>query len=266
MFSNITIGFKVFLTYLIIGSGIAWYLVEETPKELSKEIDKAAEDVMIDTANLLAQSVSSDIKDERIELARIAKTIDQYLKRSLDAKIYDVDKQKTSLEVYITDKKGIVLYDSSNRYIGEDFSQDNDVYLTLKGEYGARASAYDRSNTNPSPDQKAFYVAAPIYYKNEIFGVLTVVKKAEVLREFFVAQEEQIKYYAVMIFIIAMIFGAGVSVLVSRSATKLVRYTTDLSKGKMVEPPKIRQVEFSELAEAIKKLRIEVKKRSMSRR
>jgi len=127
MFSNITIGFKVFLTYLIIGSGIAWYLVEETPKELSKEIDKAAEDVMIDTANLLAQSVSSDIKDEKIELARISNTIDQYLKRSLDAKIYDVDKQKTSLEVYITDKNGIVLYDSSNRYVGKDFSKDNDV-------------------------------------------------------------------------------------------------------------------------------------------
>jgi two-component system sensor histidine kinase CreC len=64
-----------------------------------------------------------------------------------------------------------------------------------------------------------------------------------------------------MIFIIAMIFGAGVSVLVSRSATKLIRYTTDLSKGKMVEPPKIRQVEFSELAEAIKKLRIEVEEK-----
>ena len=99
MFSNITIGFKVFLTYLIIGSGIAWYLVEETPKELSKEIDKAAEDVMIDTANLLAQSVSSDIKDEKIELERISKTIEEYLKRSVDAKIYDIDKQKTSLEV-----------------------------------------------------------------------------------------------------------------------------------------------------------------------
>jgi len=261
MFSNITIGFKVFLTYLIIGSGIAWYLVEETPKELSKEIDKAAEDVMIDTANLLAQSVSSDIKDEKIELARISNTIDQYLKRSLDAKIYDVDKQKTSLEVYITDKNGIVLYDSSNRYVGEDFSKDNDVYLTLKGEYGARASAYDRSNLDPSPDQKAFYVAAPIFYNGEIFGVLTVVKKAEVLREFFVAQEEQIKYYAVMIFIIAMIFGGGVSFLVSRSATKLVRYTTELSKGKKVEPPRIRQIEFSELAEAIKKLRIEVEEK-----
>jgi len=261
MFPNLSIGFKVFLTYLIIGTGIAWYLVEQTPQELSKEIDKAAEDVMIDTANLLAQSVSSDINDKKIDIQRISKTVDAYLKRKLDAKIYDVDKDKTSLEVYITDKNGRVIYDSSGRYVGEDFSKDNDVFLTLKGQYGARASAYDRSNLDPKPQEKAFYVAAPIFYQDEIFGVLTVVKKAEVLREFFASQEEQIKYYAVMIFIIAMLFGAGVSFLVSRSATKLIRYTTDLSRGKRVEPPNIRQIEFSELAEAIKKLRIEVEEK-----
>jgi len=154
-----------------------------------------------------------------------------------------------------------VIYDSTNRYVGQDFSKDNDVYLTLKGEYGARASSYDRSNLDPKSDEKAFYVAAPIFYGSQIIGSLTVVKKAEVLREFFASQESQIKYYAVMIFIVSILFGAGVSILVSRSATKLIRYTTDLSKGKQVEAPKIRQVEFSELAEAIKNLRIEVEEK-----
>jgi len=261
MFPNLSIGIKVFLTYLIIGSGISWYLVEETPKELSKEIDKAAEDVMIDSANLLAQLVSSDIQDGKINLEDISSVISKYSNRKIDAKIYDVEKEKTSLDIYITDDKGIVIYDSTNRYVGQDFSKDNDVYLTLKGEYGARASSYDRSNLDPRPDEKAFYVAAPIFYEKQIIGSLTVVKKAEVLREFFASQESQIKYYAVMIFIVAMLFGAGVSFLVSRSATKLIRYTTDLSKGKHVEAPNIRQVEFSELAEAIKNLRIEVEEK-----
>ena len=261
MFPNLSIGIKVFLTYLIIGSGISWYLVEETPKELSKEIDKAAEDVMIDSANLLAQLVSSDIQDGKINLEDISSVISKYSNRKIDAKIYDVEKEKTSLDIYIADDKGIVIYDSTNRYVGQDFSKDNDVYLTLKGEYGARASSYDRSNPDPKPDEKAFYVAAPIYYGEQIIGSLTVVKKAEVLREFFASQESQIKYYAVMIFIVAMLFGAGVSFLVSRSATKLIRYTTDLSKGKQVEAPNIRQVEFSELAEAIKNLRIEVEEK-----
>ena len=132
MFSNLSIGLKVFLTYLIIGSGIAWYLIEQTPQELSKEIDKAAEDVMIDTANLLAQSVSEEVQKGQIDTKKLSKTIEAYLQRKLDAKIYDVDKEKTSLDVYITNNKGIVIYDSTNRYLGEDFSKDNDVYLTLK--------------------------------------------------------------------------------------------------------------------------------------
>ncbi len=61
--------------------------------------------------------------------------------------------------------------------MGEDFSKDNDVYLTLKGQYGARVSAYDRSNKNPKSEEKAFYVAAPIYHDGVIIGSLTVVKK-----------------------------------------------------------------------------------------
>ena len=79
MFSNLSIGLKVFLTYIIIGSGIAWYLIEQTPQELSKEIDKAAEDVMIDTANLLAQSVSEEVQKGQIDTKKLSKTIEAYL-------------------------------------------------------------------------------------------------------------------------------------------------------------------------------------------
>ena len=38
-----TIGLKVFVTFMVIALGISWYLVEETPEALAKEIDKAAE-------------------------------------------------------------------------------------------------------------------------------------------------------------------------------------------------------------------------------
>jgi len=256
-----TIGLKVFVTFMVIALGISWYLVEETPEALAKEIDKAAEEVMVDTANLLSQVVTFDIKEDKINIDKLSNIIETYLKRKPNAKIYDVDKKRVTLDVYITDKKGIVIYDSTNRYVGEDFSKDNDVYLTLKGQYGARASAYDRSNKNPKSEEKAFYVAAPIYHDGAIIGSLTVVKKADQFKEFFASQESQIKYYAVMIFIVTALFALVVSFIVSRSANKLIKYTTDLSKGKKVEAPKIRQVEFSELAEAIQKLRIEVEEK-----
>ena len=65
---KLTLGVKVFFAYLILSSGIAWYLIDATPTKLSKGIDKAAEEVMIDTANLLAQSVSFDINNNTITI------------------------------------------------------------------------------------------------------------------------------------------------------------------------------------------------------
>jgi len=57
------------------------------------------------------------------------------------------------------------------------------------------------------------------------------------------------------------LFGAGVSVFVTRSTRKLVKYTTALSKGENAVAPKIRQVEFAELSKAIEKLRVDLEGR-----
>ncbi len=256
-----TLGVKVFISYLVISTGIAWYLVDSAPDKLSKGIDKAAEEVMIDTANLLAQTVTSDIENGQINVDKFSRVTDAYLNRQLNAKIYDFSKNKASLQIYITDLKGRVIYDSTGRYLGEDFSKDNDVYLTLKGEYGSRASAYDRDKKNPTSDEKAFYIAAPIYHNNALFGALTVVKQTSKLRTFSATQEEQIEYYAMVIFLISLLFGFGISLMVSRSTKKLIKYTTSLSKGENVASPNIRQAEFADLSKAIEKLRAELEDR-----
>ena len=258
---KLTIGVKVFLTYLVIGSGIAWYLIDKTPEKLAKGIDKAAEEVMIDTANLLAQSLSVNSSSDQIDIDKFKTTIDQYLKRSINAQIYDFNKDKASLQIYITNEVGQVIYDSTGRYIGEDFSNDRDVYLTLRGQYGARASAYDRSNKEPTSNEKAFYVAAPIYNNDKIIGSLTVVKPVSEFSAFSTAQKEQIEYYAAIILLGSLIFGAGISFIVSRSTNKLVDYTTRLSKGENAQSPNINQIEFKELSKAIEKLRLDLEDR-----
>ncbi len=257
-FLRLTLGLKVFIAFFIIASIIAYYLIDKAPDKLSKAIDKTAEEVMIDTANLLAQAVTFDIENNTINLDKFKAIVTNYLQRDLDAKIYEFHKDKASLQIYITDINGIVIYDSTGRYLGQDFSKDNDVFLTLKGKYGARSSAYDRDKKNPKPEDKAFFVAAPIYHKGALFGSLTVVKQTSKLKAFSSAQEEQIQHFALVIFLISLLLGAGVSFLVSRSTNKLVKYTTSLSKGEKVESPKIKQVEFAELSNAIEKLRTEL--------
>jgi len=258
---KLTIGVKLFIAYFVITSSIVWFVTDKVSFRITNGIDQAAEEVMIDSANLLAQMVSSNVQDNEINVEKIRGVISAYLDRETNANVYSINKKKPNLQIYITNKDGIVIYDSQGRVEGKDYSQWRDVFLTLKGEYGARSSAYDASIIDPTPEQKAHHVAAPIYNQEEIFGVLTVIKSVSDLRPYISAQKKQINTYATYIFLIALLFGAGASYVVSRDTNKLIKYTTTLSRGESAVAPKIRQVEFAELSQAIEKLRVDLEGR-----
>ena len=258
---KLTIGVKLFLTYFIITSAIVLFVTDKLSIRITKGIDEAAEEVMIDSSNLLAQVVSNNIEYDQINVEEVHKLMSMYLNRELDASIYSVTKKNPNLQVYITNKDGIVIYDSTGKLKGKDYSQWRDVFLTLKGKYGARVSGYDPEIKDPHPEQDAMYVAAPIYHKGSIFGVLTVIKQMIDLKPYVVEQRHQIEEYALYIFLVSLVFGAGVSYAVSRGANKLIKYTTSLSKGENVTAPKIRQIEFAELSKAIEKLRVDLEGR-----
>ena len=50
---------------------------------------------------------------------------------------------RAEYRIYVTDAKGRVVYDSDGVDLGKDYSRWNDVYLTLRGEYGARSTRSD---------------------------------------------------------------------------------------------------------------------------
>ena len=59
----------------------------------------------------------------------------------------------------MTDARGIVVFDSDGRDVGKDYSRWNDVYLTLRGRYGARSTPQrSRTTTNST----VMHVAAPM--------------------------------------------------------------------------------------------------------
>lgn len=45
----------------------------------------------------------------------------------------------------MTDAQGKVVFDSAGSALGQDYSRWNDVWLTLRGQYGARARAAIRT-------------------------------------------------------------------------------------------------------------------------
>ena len=256
-----TIGVKLFLTYLVISGSIALFLTDKAQERLTRGIDEAAEEVMIDAANLLAQTLPFDHQRNQIDLERFNHIVTHYLGRELDAKIYDIIKDKPSIRIYITDDKGIVIYDSDRKQIGKDFSQWRDVKLTLEGKYGARASIIDETISNPTVEDKGLFIAAPIRHDNEIVGSLTLVKPILSLKPYVLEQQQQLRNYALGIFAISLLFGALASFFVSRSTNRLLRYTTQLALGKKPDAPNITQVEYFNLNEAIQKLRSELEGR-----
>ena len=256
-----TIGVKLFLTYLVISGSITLFLTDKAQERLTRGIDEAAEEVMIDAANLLAQTLPFDHQRNQIDLERFNHIVTHYLGRELDAKIYDIIKDKPSIRIYITDDKGIVIYDSDRKQIGKDFSQWRDVKLTLEGKYGARASIIDETISNPTVEDKGLFIAAPIRHDNEIVGSLTLVKPILSLKPYVLEQQQQLRNYALGIFAISLLFGALASFFVSRSTNRLLRYTTQLALGKKPDAPNITQVEYFNLNEAIQKLRSELEGR-----
>ncbi len=250
-----TIGVKLFLAYFIISGAIAWFVIDKASIRIVKGIDEAAEEVMIDASNLLAQMVSDNINNDQINTVKIKQLMHAYLARTLKANIYSTTKQKPNLQIYITNEKGWVIYDSTGKSTGKDYSKWRDVSLTLKGEYGARVSSLDPNAKNPTSEQNGMFVAAPIYHNGKILGVLSMVKSMLDLKPYVVEQKNKIEQYGLYLFLLSLLFGAGVSYFVSRGIKKIIAYTTALSEGKSAVAPNISQIEFSQLSNAIEKLR-----------
>src|SRR5204862_5975644 len=107
-----------------------------------------------------------------MEHGRFAASVDELARRRLDARIWNYTKRHTEYRIYVTDAKGIVVYDSSHQDVGKDYSRWNDVYLTLRGKYGARSTRSDPKDDSSS----VMHVAAPIRDGARIIGVVTVAK------------------------------------------------------------------------------------------
>ena len=94
-------------------------------------------------------------------------SIDALVQRDVRAQIWNFRKRSFDYRIYVTDARGIVVYDSARQAVGKDYSRWNDVYLTLRGKYGARSTSSDPGDKSSS----VMYVAAPIRDGETIIGV-----------------------------------------------------------------------------------------------
>ena len=242
---------RLFLFFLVfVGVGFHQF-VSVILKDLRPRALATMEESMVETATLLASSVSSQVTEDTLPIDDLASTMELARHWNVTARIYEMDKTRMNLRVYVTDDKGIVVYDSDNTAVGEDYSKWNDVYLTLRGQYGARATRKDPDDQTSS----ILHVAAPIMKGDDILGVLTLAKPAASVEPFHQTAKEGIIRYGIVVAVLVIVLGMVVSVWITWPIELLTTYANQIRDGKKPRPPKMGSSEMGQLATSFEEMR-----------
>ncbi|EJO77813.1 GHKL domain protein [Leptospira interrogans serovar Hebdomadis str. R499] len=213
---------------------------------------EAVEESLNDTAHLLASLLEREFSQKNDSLEKISERILSPVmrtttERDLNSKIFEITKKKVDLQLYVTDERGIVIYDSEKLKKGQDYSKKNDVYLTLQGKYGARSSLLFGS-------EKGLFVAAPIRKSGKIIGVLTVIKPKKSLIPFIESARK--KFWSLSLYVALSIIILFISILyfLFSPIRKLSEYISALRFQKRVPFPKISVPEIRGLGEEMDRL------------
>ncbi len=250
---SLNLSVRVFLVYFALIGAAAYWGFNVVSSQVKPTIRQVTEESLVESANLLAEFAGPVLQDSTAK-KEFSKHVKAFIERQYQATIFGVKKETSSTRIYIADQKGIVIFDSANEAVGQDYSRWNDVYLTLKGEYGARSTWDDPTDESSS----VMYVAAPVMQGLEIIGVLTLAKKNQSLRPFFSLIDENLKYWGGVLLLLSLLAGGILSYWLTSSIRQLVKYAKRLTHGEMLNPPVMAESELNTLALAMKTMRQEL--------
>jgi two-component system, OmpR family, sensor histidine kinase CreC len=212
----------------------------------------AVEESLAETSVLLASVLEVRASHQEIPVADLRTAMNAALRRDLAASIHEMQKRTVDLRIYVTDSRGIVLYDSDGgRDEGQDYSRWHDVYSTLHGLYGARASR----DVAEDPYSSVHYVAAPIRVDGRTVGVLSVGKPVKGLRGLIGNLRRQIAYTGLLALAAATIVSLLLAHWIARPLTRLAAYSAAVAAGQRPRLPVLGGREVRALARALEAMR-----------
>jgi two-component system sensor histidine kinase CreC len=249
-----SLGIRIFLAYVLF-IGLAGYFVLNTVmEEIRPGVRQSTEETLVDTANLMAEILRDDFKAGTLSQNRWPQLLRSYGERQPAATIWGLPKNQVNHRIYVTDANGIVVLDSSGVAVGQDYSRWNDVYLTLRGHYGARSTRNDPDD----PASSVMHVGAPIRDNGRIIGVVTVAKPNSSLQPYIDRTERRLLAYGAGLIGLGLLLGALLSWWLSAALRRLTRYAQAVSQGRRVEVPHYRGGEFEQLAGAVEHMRTQL--------
>ncbi|MCP4128283.1 MAG: two-component system sensor histidine kinase CreC, partial [Gammaproteobacteria bacterium] len=244
---------RIFLIFVALVAAGFYVLVEFVQDELRPSYLESLEEPLVDTANLLAEVLAQEWNGESSEFAPFHDVFDRAYKRRFSAKIYNLVKNEMDIRVYVTDARGIVRFDSdSRRHEGKDYSRWNDVYRTLRGQYGARMTHDDPLY----PGMAVLYVAAPVYHGNELIGVVSIGKPARNVDHFLAAAKSKIALMGMVAALLVLALGLILYRWVTRPMNRLVAYVEEVKSGRRVTLPQLGRNEIGTMGAAMEEMRV----------
>lgn len=248
------IGLRLLLGYFLIVAVAGYFVLSIFVQEVKPGVRRATEGTLVDTANLLAQIARLDMQHADVAHGQLAQAFAQLNQRPIGANIAGIRKDRSEYHVYLTDQHGKVIFDSSGKALGQDYSRWNDVYLTLLGQYGARSTRSDPQDENSS----VMYVAAPVMDQGKIIGVLSVGKPNSTMAPVIKRSERRILWAGALLLGIALLIGLGFVWWINRSIGRLVHYADGVAKGESAPLPKMGGHELTQLAQALDSMRVKL--------
>jgi two-component system sensor histidine kinase CreC len=236
------------LVALALYALVYWIVDDLRPRYLA-----TMEESMVDTVTVLASLLEHQLLNGEIRTDDLRQAFDSAQRKQFAATIYEVTKTTINMRAYVTDRKGIVVFDSDNgKDEGQDYSRWNDVRLTLSGRYGVRATRSDADD----PMTSVIHVAAPIRYDDQIIGVVTISKPTYSVARFLATARRDIVVAVGIAVMGAIVLGMAVSMWISRPIEKLTHYAKAVRDGRRVPAPRLGKDEVGVLGAAFEEMRV----------
>lgn len=248
------LGIRIFLVYVLFIGLTGYFVLSTVMEEIRPGVRQSTEETLVDTANLMAEILRDDFKAGTLNQNRWPELLKAYGERQPAATIWGLPKNSVNHRIYVTDAKGIVVLDSSDAAVGQDYSRWNDVYLTLRGEYGARSTRSIADDATSS----VMHVGAPIRDNGQIIGVVTVAKPNSSLQPYVDRTERRLLWYGAGLIGLGLLFGAALSWWLSVALRRLTAYAQAVSEGRRAELPHYRGGELEQLATAVEHMRTQL--------
>jgi two-component system, OmpR family, sensor histidine kinase CreC len=248
----VRLGTRLFLAFLGIFLVCFSYPIARIAKGLRVAYLESAEEPLVDEANLLAAFVAGARHDGILDAAALERVFADVASRRLDARIYDLRKERVDLRVTVTDAKGMLLYDSAKLdKPGTDYSQWRDVHKTLQGEYGARIGR----DPNDADATTTLYVAAPVLQNGDIVGVVTVGKPTVAVNAFVESARPRVFGMVAVSAGGALLLSLLASLWVRQQVGRLTGYANDVRAGRRVPFPRLAKTELRSMGQAFERMR-----------